>query len=176
MNDRRTLKPSNTALAIVPASGEAQRWALALCIALFATFCAVLPFARVALPRVDAFIPIYDSTLALTNLVTAGLLLVGFSRSRLRAVLVLASGYLFISLIALPHMAAFPELFSRDGLLGGGPQTSAWLDALRHGSFPLFVICYALLKGREARSVESHADTGAYAASAAAGVVVGVSC
>ena len=174
MNDRRTLKPSNTALAIVPASGEAQRWALALCIALFATFCAVLPFARVALPRVDAFIPINDSTLALTNLVTAGLLLVGFSRSRLRAVLVLASGYLFISLIALPHMAAFPELFSRDGLLGGGPQTSAWLDALQHGGFPLFVICYALLKGREARSVESHADTGAYAASAAAGVVVGV--
>jgi signal transduction histidine kinase/CheY-like chemotaxis protein len=174
VNDRRTMRASNTALAIVPASVEAQRWGLATCIALFVAFCALVPFARVSLPRVEAFIPIYDSTLALTNLVTAGLLLVGFSRSRLRAVLVLASGYLFTALMALPHMAAFPGLFSSNGLLGAGPQTSAWLDALRRGGFPLFVICYALLKGREAGSVQSHPGTHAHAVSAAAGVVASV--
>jgi signal transduction histidine kinase/CheY-like chemotaxis protein len=126
------------------------------------------------LPRVEAFIPIYDSTLVLTNLVTAGLLLVGFSRSRLRAVLVLASGYLFTALMALPHMAAFPGLFSSNGLLGAGPQTSAWLDALQHGGFPLFVICYALLKGREAGSAHSHPDTHAHVISAAAGALASV--
>ena len=115
MNDRRTLKASNTALAIVPAPFEAQRCALAICIALFGTFCALIPFARVPWPRIEAFIPIYDSTFALNNLVTAGFLLVGFSRSRLRAVLVLASGYLFTSLMALPHMVAFPGLFSSNG-------------------------------------------------------------
>jgi two-component system, sensor histidine kinase and response regulator len=94
VNDRRPLRASSTALAIVPASVEAQRWGLATCIALFVAFGALVPFARVSLPRVEAFIPIYDSTLALSNLVTAGLLLVGFSRSRLRAVLILATGYL----------------------------------------------------------------------------------
>jgi signal transduction histidine kinase/CheY-like chemotaxis protein len=169
-NDRRTLRASNTALAVVPASVEAQRWALATCIALFVAFCALVPFARVSLPRVEAFIPIYDSTLALSNLVTAGLLLVGFSRSRLRAVLILATGYLFTALMALPHMAAFPGLFSSN-LLGSGPQTSAWLSVLRHGGFPLFVIAYALLKRHEARNVQSRLDTGGRVVLAAAGAV-----
>ena len=174
MNDSRTLKASNTALAIVPAPFEAQRCALAICIALFGTFCALIPFARVLLPRIEAFIPIYDSTFALNNLVTAGFLLVGFSRSRLRAVLVLACGYLFTSLIAVPHLLTFPGVFSGNSLLGAGPQISAWLDAFRHGGFPLFVIFYALLKRREARSVRSRPDTAGHVASAAAGAVAGV--
>jgi signal transduction histidine kinase len=174
VNDGRTLKASNTALAIVPASFEAQRCALAICIALFGTFCALIPFARVPLPRIEAFIPIYDSTFALNNLVTAGFLLVGFSRSRLRAVLILACGYLFTSLIAVPHLLTFPGLFSSNGLLGAGPQTSAWLDAFRHGGFPLIIICYALLKGHETRGVQSRPDTGGHVASAAAGAVAGV--
>ena len=81
MNDCRTLRASNTALAIVTAPFEARRLALVICIALFAAFFALFPFARVPLPRIEAFIPIYDSTFALNNLVTAGFLLVGFSRS-----------------------------------------------------------------------------------------------
>ena len=174
VNDNRTLKGSNTALAILPAPLQAQRCALAICIVLFVAFCALAPFARVPLPRIDVFIPIYDSTFALNNLVTAGFLLVGFSRSRLRAVLVLASGYLFISLMAVPHMLTFPYLFSGNSLLGAGPQISAWLDAFRHGGFPLFVILYALRKRREVRSLQPRLDTGGHVASAAAGAVVGV--
>jgi signal transduction histidine kinase len=174
VNGRRAVKASNTALAIVPAPRAAQRWALATCAALFAAFCALIPFARVPAPRVEAFISIYDSALALNNLVTAGLLLVGFSRSRLRAVLILASGYLFASLMALPHMASFPGLFSGNGLLGSGPQTSAWLVALRHGGFPLFVIGYALVKGHEARSAQPRPHRGGDVVSAAAGAVAAV--
>ena len=174
MNDRRTLRASNTALAIVPAPFEARRLALVICIALFVAFFALFPFARVPLPRIEAFIPIYDSTFALNNLVTAGFLLVGFSRSRLRAVLVLACGYLFTSVIALPHLLTFPGLFSSSGLLGGGPQTSVWLEMFRHGGFPLVVICYALLKRRETMSALSRLDTRTYVRSAAVGAVAGV--
>jgi signal transduction histidine kinase len=126
------------------------------------------------LPRIEAFIPIYDSTFAPNNLVTAGFLLVGFSRSRLRAVLVLACGYLLTSLLAVPHLLTFPGLFSRNGLLGGGPQTSAWLDAFRHGGFPLFVIWYALLKRREIRRSRPSAYFRAHITLAAAGAVAGV--
>ena len=168
---RHTLKSSNTALAIVPAPIKAQRCGLAICIALFAVFCTVIPFARVALPRVEAFIPIYDSTLALNNFVTAGLLLVGFSRSRLHAVLVLASGYLFTSLMALPHMAAFPGLFSSNGLLGAGPQTSAWLNVFRQGVFPLVVVSYAVLKSHQTKTVQPAAATSADVVPAAAAVL-----
>jgi signal transduction histidine kinase/CheY-like chemotaxis protein len=168
------LKSSNTALALVPASRKAKRCSLAIYITLFGAFCTVIPFARVALPRVEAFIPIYDSTLALNNLVTAGLLLVGFSRSRLRAVLVLASGYLFASLMALPHMAAFPGLFSSNGLLGAGPQTSAWLNVFRQGVFPLVVVGYAVLKSHETKTAQSPWDPPASVVPTALGTVAGV--
>ena len=171
MNDSRTMKASNTFLAIAPAPLDAKRWALAIGIASSVAFCTLIPFAHVPLPRIEAFIPLYDSTFALTNLVTAGFLLVGFGRSRLRAVLVLASGYLFTSLMAVPHILTFPGLFSGSNLLDAGPQTSAWLDTFRHGGFPLFVIWYALLKRREAGSLRSHPDIGGHVASATVGAV-----
>ncbi len=174
MNDRRTSKEPNTFLATAPAPRDAKRWALAIVIASFVAFCALVPIARVPLPRVAAFIPIYDSTFALSNLVTAGFLLVGFNRSGLRAVLVLAAGYVFTSLMAVPHMLTFPGLFSSSGLLGAGPQTSVWLDTFWHGGLPLFVICYALLKRRNSVSGRSEAGTRARIMWATAGAAAGV--
>ena len=165
---------SNVFLVTAPAPLGGRRFALAIVIASFIAFCALAPFARIPLPRIEAFIPIYESTLALNDLLTATLLFIAFSRSRLRAVLFLASGYLFTSLMAVPHMLTFPGLFSSSGLLGAGPQTTAWLYMFWHGGFPLFVICYALLRRNEVASGRSHAGTPANMLSAAAGVVAGV--
>jgi PAS domain S-box-containing protein len=44
-------------------------------------------------------------------------------------------------------MLTFPGLFSSPGLLGAGPQSTAWLYMFWHGVFPIAVIAYALLKG-----------------------------
>ena len=167
-------KGSNIFLVTAPAPLGGRRFALAIVLASFVGFCALAPFARVPLPRIEAFIPIYESTLALIDLLTATLLFLAFSRSRLRAVLFLASGYLFTSLMAVPHMLTFPGLFSSSGLLGAGPQTTAWLYMFWHGGFPLFVICYALLRRHEVVSGRSHAGTPADIIPAAAGVVAGV--
>jgi diguanylate cyclase (GGDEF)-like protein len=41
-------------------------------------------------------------------------------------------------------------LFAPTGLLGAGPQTTAWLYFFWHGVFPLLVIAYALLNERRA--------------------------
>jgi len=121
------------------------------------------------------FIPIFPKAIfGLDCLVTAGFLLVGFKRSRLRAVLVLASGYLFTSLTAVPQMLAFPGLVSRTSLLGAGPETGAWLDVFRHGGFRCFVICYALLKRAKVSSGRPLADPPAAVVSAVTGVVAGV--
>src|SRR5205809_6964548 len=43
-------------------------------------------------------------------------------------------------------MLTFPGVFTPDGLLGAGLQTTTWLYTLWHAGFPLFVIAYALLK------------------------------
>jgi hypothetical protein len=60
--------------------------------------------------------------------------------------LVLAAGYLFSALMAVPHALTFPGVFATQGLLGAGPQTTAWLYISWHILFPLIVIAYALLK------------------------------
>ena len=80
MNDRRPLKGSKAILVTAPAPLGARRGALVLVIALFVAFCVLTPF-TLPIPRVEAFIPVFDPTLALINLLTDGLLLVAFSRS-----------------------------------------------------------------------------------------------
>ena len=64
-------------------------------------FLAAWPFAKVQLPKLDAFIPIYESALIINDLVTAVLLFGQFSILRSRAMLVLASGYLFTALLVV---------------------------------------------------------------------------
>ena len=69
-----------------------------------------------------------------------------FAVLRSRALLILASGYLFTAPTALVHALTFPGLFTPAGLLSGGAQTTAWIYMVWHGGFPLFVLGYALTK------------------------------
>lgn len=110
-------------------------------------FALVLPYAGVPLPQVRAFIASYQSALAVNDLITAVLLFSQFAVLRSRALLLLASRYLFTAPIALVHALTFPGLFAPTGLLGAGPQTTAWLYMIGHGVFPLCVLGYALSKG-----------------------------
>jgi signal transduction histidine kinase len=109
-----------------------------------AVFLLLAPFSRIALPRTDAFIPAYEAALAICDLITAVLLYGQFARSNSRAVLILASAYLFNVLLILPHALTFPGVFAASGLLGAGPQTAAWLYCFWHGGFALLVVAYAL--------------------------------
>ena len=110
-----------------------------------------VPFAKVQLAQLPAFVPIYESALILNDLITAALLFGQFAITRSRAMLALASGYLFTAATAMGHLLSFPGLFSPGGLLGAGPQSTAWIYMFWHAGFPLFVIAYAVLKGREER-------------------------
>ena len=63
--DRSVSNGSNAFLVTAPAPLGARRRALAVAIALFVVFCALIPFAHVPLPRIEAFDPIFESMLAL---------------------------------------------------------------------------------------------------------------
>jgi two-component system sensor histidine kinase/response regulator len=110
-------------------------------------FLATVPFAGLPLAPVPAFIPAYESALIVSHLTTAALLFGQLRYSRSRALLALASGYLFTALITLAHALTFPGLFTATGLLAAGTQSTAWLFMFWHGGFPLFVIAYAMMKG-----------------------------
>ena len=105
-----------------------------------AIFLLAIPFAKVPLTPVWPFIPAYESALVVNDLITAILLFGQVDLLRSRALLVLASGYLFIAFVAIAHALTFPGLFAPTGLLGAGPQSTAWLHMFWHAGFPLSVI------------------------------------
>ena len=123
-----------------------RRLALAIIAASVLIFVCALPFVRVPLARVPAFIASYEAALAINDGITALLLFGLFTRLRSRALFVLACGYLFDALIIIPHALTFPDVFSASGLFGAGSQSTAWLYVIWHGGFPLFVLAYALLR------------------------------
>jgi len=132
-------------LATQPAQRSEWRLAIAAILASAVVFAFAAPFASVQLAPVPLFLPIYQSALVLCDAITATLLFGQFGIVRSRAIVVLAGGYLFSASMAIFHLLSFPGLFSATGLLGSGPQTTAWLYFLWHIGFAAVVIAYALL-------------------------------
>lgn len=158
-------------LSMLPAGPGERRFALAVVLLSLALFAAAAPYARLPLPPVAAFIPAYESALTLSDLITAALIFGQFTIGRSRALLVLASGYLFTALMAVAHALSFPGLFAPGGLLGAGAQSTAWLYMFWHGGFPAAVIAYALLKRGGAGPARLAAPAAILAAIAAVAVL-----
>jgi PAS domain S-box-containing protein len=133
-------------LSTMPPAPTDRRLAAAVVAASVLVFAVVAPFARLQLPAVWAFVPSYQSAFAVCDLITAVLLYAQAHTLRSRALVLLASGYLFTAAMAIVHALTFPGLLAPTGLLGAGPQSTAWLYMFWHGGFPLLVIGYALAK------------------------------
>jgi PAS domain S-box-containing protein len=147
-------------VSTLPARSFDRRLALVVVALSALVFIGLAPFAKVKLPPVWAFIPIYQSALVVTDFITAVLLFSQFRILQTRGLLLLASGYLFTGLMATVHALTFPGLFAEGGLLGAGGQSTAWLYMAWHGGFPLLVICYALMRGRDSRAQATRGSSG----------------
>ena len=134
-------------LSNLPPEPGQRRFALAVTLFSALTFIALAPFAKLPLAELWGFIPVYQSAIVVIDLTTALLLFGQFAILRSRALLALASGYLFTAFMAVAHMLTFPGLFAPSGLLGAGSQTTAWLYMFWHAALPLAVIAYARLDG-----------------------------
>jgi signal transduction histidine kinase len=146
-------------LANLPAGRTERRIAFAVALGLLGIAAVVAPFASVQLPRSDAWIPITSTYIFLADLVTWALLISQFNIVRWHALLVLASGYLFTAMLAVPLLLTFPGTFTQTGLLGAGLQTNGWISAFWVSGYPLATIGYALLKNREPGALVSHGST-----------------
>jgi signal transduction histidine kinase len=142
-------------LATLPPSQLQTRLACGIVVTMLVLFVVTLRYVNVQLPRVDAFIPIHAITTLINDLITAILLFSMYSIVRRRGLLVLASAYLFTSLIVIPWALTFPGLFSPTGLLGPGLQTTAWLYTSWHIGSPLILIVAVLLKDSDSELSES---------------------
>src|ERR1700720_800108 len=82
--------------------GRAQRRvALAIVLALLiAFFITAGPLSTIQLPRIHAFVSAYATAMFVVDSITAALLYAQFAILRSRALLVIATGYLFTALVA----------------------------------------------------------------------------
>ena len=154
---------SNYELPIVitaaPATDRQRKIALGAMVTMAIIFAIVLPFANVQLARVEAFVLATQSVMCAADLLTAALLFSQYSVYPQRAVLALASGYVFSGLFAVLEACAFPGVFFRTSLLYIGDElnSTAWLFTFWHTLFPLAVILYVLWKdAAEAARPPSH--------------------
>ena len=134
-------------LSDIPATAQQRHVVFVVAAALLAVFAISAPFAHVQLPRYDGYLPAIESMVFVNDLITAILLFVHYTVSPSRAILALACGYLYTAFIVIPHILTFPGAFTPTGLLGAGPQTSAWLYYLWGAGPPLGAIIYACLRG-----------------------------
>jgi PAS domain S-box-containing protein len=163
-------------LSTLPATDRDRKTALAVVGVSAVLFAFAAYFATVPLTPVPAFVASYQSALAVNDLITAVLLFSQFAVLRSRALLLLGSGYLFTAAAAIVHALTFPGLFAPAGLLGAGPQTTAWLYQVWHGGFPVFVLGYAVLKDSDGGTKLKGSVGGAIVGSViAVGVAISVS-
>lgn len=106
---------------------------------------ATAPFARMPTRGTEVLLPAYAASIFVLEGITAALLLALFNVQRSRALLILASGYLFSAIMIPPWALAFPGVFAAFGV-DGGLQTTAAIAAVRRLGFPLFVLGYGLTR------------------------------
>jgi signal transduction histidine kinase len=144
------------------APGPAQKRlavVVVLALVLVVVLIAAGPLSCAQTSRVDAFIPAYLVAMFVNDSITAILLFAQFSILRSRAVLVIASGYLFMALMLIPYVLTFPGVFAPKGVMGG-LQSPSWLYFFQYAVFPIFVIAYALLKDADPSRRFWHGATG----------------
>jgi signal transduction histidine kinase len=132
--------------ANVPAAGRQKTLAMGLAALLIVAAAAIAPFAGVQLGRVDAFIPVLQTVLSVADLMTAALLLAQYSIQPERALLAVASGYMFSGSFAFLQTLTFPGGYAPAGLIGDGSNSASWLYVLWHTMFPAAILVYALAK------------------------------
>jgi len=71
-----------------------------------------------------------------------------FVKPKHRALLIVASGYIFAGSFAFLQTLSFPGSYAPNGLIGDVYNTPAWLFVLWYTTFPLSVLTYALFKDR----------------------------
>jgi len=109
-----------------------------------------------ALARIDEFVPVYDTMMMLGFVLNAAMLFSQAPILRSRGSLALATGYLFIALITIPHAITYPFAFPGQRLLPAGLSTPTWLAVFMHTGFAIAVLAYAAFKTTDAQHPMRH--------------------
>jgi signal transduction histidine kinase len=130
----------------VPAARQQRATAVGVAVLMVVAAAAIAPFASIQLGRVDAFIPVLQTTLSIADLITAALLFGHYSIQPQQALLAVASGYVFSGCFAFLQTLAFPGGYAPAGLIGDGSNSASWIYVLWQTTFPAAIVVYAFSK------------------------------
>jgi signal transduction histidine kinase len=158
MSARDGIDKTDSWLLNLPPTSK-QRWAaLITAAALLMAFGVLAPFAAAPLPQIDSFIPSMAATISVTDFITSVLLFAHFSIYPSRALLALASGYLFVALNVIANALTYPGAFSPTGLFGASLGTSGWLYCFWHTGFAAALLSYSWLRGEKQAKLTQRAS------------------
>lgn len=106
----------------------------------------LLPVAERPLAEVKPFLPIFATTVFITEYLTAYMLLTHFRSNREAFLGALSGASIYVAIMAVVQITIFPGVFSDTGLLSAGPQSAVWIWTLWHGGYPTFVLLALLLR------------------------------
>ena len=134
-----------------PSRGEKRTAYVIVGLALLALL-AILPFRHMPVATVGAFVPVLNAIMFVGELIIGTLLYGQAALFRSRALVLLASVYMFGTLLLIPHALTFPGALSAGGLLGAGLSSTGYIATFWRFAFPLGVVGYALLVPHDLRS------------------------
>ena len=135
-------------IVITAMPANARQYKIAFrCFAILVVVVAIVMLANIQTVRVDALMPAIQIVMCLADLLTAAFLFAQYSVHPRRALLALASGFVFSGLFAFLQTLAFPGAYTPGVLIGDEQGSPAWLFFCWHTTFPISVIVYALTKG-----------------------------
>ena len=159
----------------MPPTSRQSRSALIVATVLIAGVAASVPFVDTPLPQRAEFITVLVTAVFITDFITSIMLFSQLAIHRSRALLAIASGYLFTALIVIPYALTFPGALSPTGLLVASVQTSPWLYRIWHVGFPVAALIYAWLQGKD-RQKTSTRTSPPLAVGSSVAIVVALVC
>lgn len=144
-------------VALMPYTRLHRAMALGVVAGMLAVWALLLPFVNLQIGRVDSFLPVVQTIMSAADMLTATLLFAQYSVQPHRALLVVASGYIFAGAFAFLQTLSFPGSYAPNGLIGDVYNTPAWFFVLWYTTFPLSILGYALLK--DSKKIPSRSTT-----------------
>lgn len=141
--DMPTIRTDNASPATRMTTPRQRRIALGICISLVFVTMFLLPLAQVPWPRIPSFLPIYQTAVIGTYLITAYLMYGHYQATRSEALLHLSAGCLYTAAVLIIQFLSFPGAFIEGRMLLGGAQTTIWLWFFWHAGPAVGILIFA---------------------------------
>ena len=142
-------------VALMPYSSLHRAVAVGVVAGMLAFWVFLVPFVNLQIGRIDSFLPVVQTVMSAADLLTATLLFAQYWVQPHRALLLVASGYIFAGSFAFLQTLTFPGSYAPNGLMGDVYNNPAWFFVLWYTTFPLSILSYSLVKDRQGISPRS---------------------